>query len=103
MRADTHDGPEQNRSTSEALYIVAALTFVGLGTPSCNARPGHTFWHISEELIRGGNVRLLGESGRPSERKRTKERKGMRSEQGNAGESSQSLTGLALIIECYQR
>jgi hypothetical protein len=60
-------------------------------------------WHISEELIRGGNVRLLGESGHPSERKRTKKRKGMRSEQGNAGESSQSLMGLALIMEYYQR
>jgi len=46
MRADTHDGPEQNRSTSEAWYIDAALTFVDLGSPSCTARPGHTFWHI---------------------------------------------------------
>src|SRR6266568_682445 len=58
MRADTHDGPEQNRSTSEAYYIVAALTFVGLGTPSCNARPGHTYWHVPEELISVGNVRF---------------------------------------------
>jgi hypothetical protein len=27
MRADTHHGPEHNRSTSEAEYIDAALTF----------------------------------------------------------------------------
>jgi hypothetical protein len=27
MRADTHRGPERNRSTSEAEYIDAALTF----------------------------------------------------------------------------
>jgi hypothetical protein len=27
MRADTHRGPEHNRSTSEAEYIDAALTF----------------------------------------------------------------------------
>src|SRR5215813_5671682 len=27
MRADTHHGPERNRSTSEAEYIDAALTF----------------------------------------------------------------------------
>src|SRR6266849_1837549 len=51
-------------------------------------------WHISEELIRRGNVRLLVESGRPSERKRTNKRRGMRSEQDNAGESSQSLDGI---------
>src|SRR6266566_3514525 len=50
--------------------------------------------HISEELIRRGNVRLLVESGRPSERKRTNKRRGMRSEQDNAGESSQSLDGI---------
>ena len=51
-------------------------------------------WHISEELIRRGNVRLLVESGRPSERKRTNKRRGMWSEQDNAGESSQSLDGI---------
>src|SRR5262249_55966870 len=27
MRADTHPGPEHNRSTAEAEYIAAALTF----------------------------------------------------------------------------
>src|SRR6266480_7812288 len=64
MRADTHDGPEQNRSTSEALYIDAALTFVGLGTPSCNARPGHTNWHICDLSRRLNEDRLRQLSGR---------------------------------------
>src|SRR6266536_2013949 len=63
MRADTHDGPEQNRSTSEALYIDAALTFVGLGTPSCNARPGHTFWHVSDLPFAVAYGRFWFESG----------------------------------------
>jgi hypothetical protein len=28
--------------------LVQALTFVDLGTPSCNARPGHTCWHLAD-------------------------------------------------------
>src|SRR5262247_1951716 len=56
MRADTHHGPERKRSTSKAEYIDAALTFVALRTPSCTARPGHTFWHNSA-------VRHLSERG----------------------------------------
>jgi hypothetical protein len=35
----------KHRSNLKASYIDAALTFVDLGSPSCNARPGHTFWH----------------------------------------------------------
>src|SRR5262249_18619886 len=63
MRADTHDGPEQNCSTSEALYIDAALTFVDLGSPSCTARPGHTFWHEADIARQAFACPLLTRSG----------------------------------------
>src|SRR6266700_7893612 len=43
--------------------IDAALTFVGLGTPSCNARPGHTFWHFSDLPRESAIGRSWGQSG----------------------------------------
>src|SRR5215472_15965777 len=63
MRADPHAGPEHNSSTSEVLYIDAALTFVDLGMPPCYARPGHTSWHNAEERSRSNHVRFSTESG----------------------------------------
>jgi len=55
MRADPHRGPERNRSTSEAEYIDAALTFalselhlaphgraIHLGTTRSSQRTGNT-------------------------------------------------------------
>src|SRR5215831_8183596 len=66
MRADSHAGPEPKRSTSEVLYIDAALTFVDLGIPPCYARPGHTLWHDSEEVTAKRDVCLAALSGLPS-------------------------------------
>src|SRR3712207_4054913 len=50
MRADSHDGPEL-RLHPEAEYIDAALTFVSPPTSSCDARPDHTSWHISDVAL----------------------------------------------------
>src|SRR6516225_2358139 len=36
--------------------IVAALPFVDLGSSSCNARPGHTFWHRAAKGAAGASV-----------------------------------------------
>src|SRR5215471_17072693 len=63
MRADSHPGPEPKRSTSEVLYIDAALTFVDLGIPPCYARPGHTLWHDSEMTNSAAHFRLQARTG----------------------------------------
>jgi hypothetical protein len=44
MRADTHRGPERNRSTSEAEYIDAALTFA-LSDSILPRTAGPYIWH----------------------------------------------------------
>src|SRR6266568_2259130 len=43
MMARSKIAPLQRPNTFEA-----AVTFVGLGPPSCNARPGHTSWHFCD-------------------------------------------------------
>src|SRR5262245_10830633 len=62
MRADTHPGPEHNRSTSEAEYIDAALTFAlselhlaPHGRAIHMARPGE--WRPGDELLERGYQR----------------------------------------------
>ena len=38
-------GPAGPHYIRQRRAIDAALTFVALGNPSCNARPGHRLWH----------------------------------------------------------
>ena len=58
-------------------------------------------WHISEELIRAGNVSLLGGKRTPFVAKADEESK--RYERDSADECPPIPGSLALIMECYQR
>jgi|SRR6516164_2256743 hypothetical protein len=47
MRADTHDGPEQIAPLQKPDTLMQLLRSLMLESPSCTARPDHTYWHRS--------------------------------------------------------
>src|SRR6266849_10427032 len=60
MMARSKIAPLQRPNT-----LMQLSTFVGLGTPSCNARPGHTYWHFCDLEDQLPLVGFRIDSGRP--------------------------------------
>src|SRR5262249_48623256 len=71
MRADTHDGPEQVAPLQRPDTLMQLSRSLISESPSCTARPGHTFWLKADMPVVSLDIRPLSGAKRTSARELT--------------------------------